>query len=94
MKAYQVQSTNMDREDGVFEHGNFFQMKHAVDVIKAYAYLHQGCNVVEDLEGSLEKYNDRSSKYSMWNNRPKVYYQSHWGSYNMVIWIREIHIQE
>jgi hypothetical protein len=94
MIAYQVQSTNMDIRDGVFEHGNFFQLKHAMDIIKAYASLHEGKTITEDLDGTLKLFDKRILQYTMWYERPAVYYRSHWGNYRMVIWIREIHIQE
>lgn len=94
MKAYKVESTNIDIQDGIFDHGYFMELRHALDVIKAYASSHNGNNVVEDIEGKLETYNDNSLNYSPYHNKPAVYYQSHWGNYNMVIWIKEIHIQE
>ena len=94
MKAYKVESTNIDIQDGIFDHGYFMELRHAEMVLKNYAMLHDGSNVVEDIEGKLETYNDKSLDYSPYHNKPAVYYESHWGNYNMVIWIETIHIQE
>lgn len=54
MKVYKVESTNMDIQDGIFGNGYFMELRHALDVIKAHASLHNGSNVVEDLDGKLE----------------------------------------
>jgi hypothetical protein len=94
MKIYQVQSTNMDIQDGVFSNGYFINKHHAELVLKNYAMLQDGKNLVEDMEGKLETYDDQSLKYSAYHEKPAVYYRSHWDNYRMVVWISEVHVQE
>jgi hypothetical protein len=94
MKIYQVESTNMDVQDGVFSSGYFMHKHHAELVLKNYAMLKHGNNVVEDIEGKLETYDDQPLEYSTYHKRPAVYYRSHWGNYRMVVWISEVHVQE
>lgn len=94
MKIYQVQSTNMDVQDGIFGNGYFMHKHHAEMVLKNYAMLHDGKNAVEDLEGKLETYDDSSLDYSIAHHKPAVYYRSHWGNYRMVVWISEVNVQE
>ena len=94
MKVYQVQSTNMDVQDGVFSNGYFMHKHHAEIVLKNHAMLHNGNNVVEDMEGKLESYDNYPLKYSIYHNKPAVYYRSHWGDYRMVVWISEVYVQE
>lgn len=94
MKAYKVNSTNMDLRDGTFDHGYFLELRHAEDILKGYTALHDGKDPIEDLNGSLEEYNGVSFKYSKWHNKPAVYYKSDWGNHNMTVWIETIHIQE
>jgi hypothetical protein len=59
MKIYKVQSTNMDIQDGIFSNGYFMHKRHAEDILKGYASSKDGNNVVEDLEGKLETYDDK-----------------------------------
>lgn len=94
MKIYQVQSTNMDIQDGIFSNGYFMHKHHAEDVLKGYASLHDGNNIVEDMEGKLETYDDQPLDYTIAHHKPAVYYRSHWGNYRMVVWISEVHVQE
>ena len=94
MKIYQVQSTNMDIQDGIFTNGYFMHKHHAEDILKGYASLHDGNNIVEDMDGKLETYDDQSLKYSPYHNKPAVYYRSNWGNSRMVVWISEVHVQE
>jgi len=94
MKVYKVQSTNMDVQDGTFEHGYFMQKKHAEDALKAYSQQFEGKEEVLDLGGKLDEYSGRSLRYTRWHYKPATYHKSHWGNYRMVIWISEIHIQE
>jgi hypothetical protein len=94
MKIYQVQSTNLDIQDGIFSNGYFMHKRHAELVLKNYAMLKDGNTVVEDLEGKLEIYEDKSLDYTIAHHKPAVYYRSHWGNYRMVVWISEVHVQE
>jgi hypothetical protein len=94
MKIYQVQSTNMDIQDGIFSNGYFMHKHHAEDILKSYAGLHDGKNIVEDMEGKLETYEDQPLEWVISNKRPAVYYRSHWGNYRMVVWISEVYVQE
>ena len=94
MKIYQVQSTNMDIQDGIFSRGYFMHKHHAEDILKSHASLHDGKNIVEDMEGKLETYDDHSLDYTIAYHKPAVYYRSHWGNYVMVVWISEVYVQE
>jgi hypothetical protein len=94
MKVFKVQSTNMDVQDGIFNHGYFMHKHHAEDVLKGYANLHDGKSIVEDIEGKLETYADQSLNYTIAHHKPAVYYRSHWGNFRMVVWISEVYIQE
>jgi hypothetical protein len=94
MKIYQVQSTNMDIQDGIFSNGYFMHKHHAEGILKSHASLHDGKNIVEDMEGKLETYDDQSLNYTIAHHKPAVYYRSHWGNYVMVVWISEVYVQE
>ena len=94
MKIYQVKSTNMDIKDGIFSHGYFMHKHHAEDILKNHASLYDGKNVIEDLEGKLETYDNKSLEYTMAHHKPAVYCHSYWHNYRMVVWISEVHIQE
>ena len=94
MKVYQVQSTNMDIQDGIFSNGYFMHERHAKMVLKNHAVIYDGKDVIEDIEGKLETYDGQPLKYSEYHNKPAVYYRSHWGNYRMVVWISEVHVQE
>jgi hypothetical protein len=94
MEAFKVLSTNLDIQDGVFEHGYFMHVRHAEDILKGYAQQFRGNEEVLDLEGKLDKYQGYSLEYSMPANKPAVYYLSHWGNYKMAMWIQKIWIQE
>jgi hypothetical protein len=94
MEAYKVLSTNMDVQDGIFEHGYFMNQRHAEDILKGYAQQMQGKDEVLDLDGKLTDYKDHTLKYGMSENKPAVYYLSHWGNYRMAMWIKKIWIQE
>jgi hypothetical protein len=94
MKIYKVLSTNMDVRDGIFEHGYFIHKIHAEDILKGYVQIKESQNQVFDLDGELETYFDHNCKHNDWYNKPAVYYKSYYGNYSMVMWIKEVYVQE
>ena len=93
MKIYEVISTNIDLKDGNFCNMLFSDIEQAKEYCKTYLQNKQGKNITEDFDGKLDSFQDRSLKYTSYINNPAIYYNSYFGNYRCVVFIktREVH---
>lgn len=88
LKVYEVISTNLDIQDGYFCNVLFSDLESAKEHCKKELEGKQCKDITEDFEGVLEKYQDKSLKYNECQGKPAIYYKSHYGNYNMVIFVK------
>jgi hypothetical protein len=89
MKIYEVISTNIDVNDGVFSEGLYANLHDAINKLGQHVNSKSGSNVQLDLEGSLETFNDKSLEYVLSKDKPAIYYRSKYGNYRMVVYVQE-----
>ncbi len=88
MIVYEVISTNLDISDGCFSKGLFADLDSAKEYCRKELESKEAKEIVEDFEGALEKYQDKSLEYTVCKGEPAIYYKSHYGNYNMVIFVQ------
>lgn len=88
MKVYEVISTNLDVQDGYFCNVLFQDIETAKAYCRKELENKQAKNVTEDFEGKLEKFQDKSLEYTVCNGNPAIYYNSHFGNYRCVVFIK------
>lgn len=86
-KVFEVKSTNIDLQDGIFCNVLFDSMDKAIDYCKQELSDKNPKNVTEDFDGTLTEFQDASLFHSL--GRPAIYYNSHYGNYRMVIYVQE-----
>lgn len=93
MKVYEVKSTNIDVNDGVFVRVLFSDMKKAIDFCKQELEDKKPKNVIEDFEGTLGEFQDKSLNYTPCLGKPAIYYNSNYGNYRCVVYVetREVY---
>ena len=88
MQVYEVISTNLDIQDGYFCNVLFSDLESAKKYCKEELEGKKGKDITEDFEGELGKYQGKSLNYTVCQGKPAIYYKSHYGNYNMVIFIK------
>ena len=93
MKVFEVLSTNIDINDGTFVRTLYSNIESAINAAKIELKNKKASNIVEDFEGILSEYDDKSLNYATCKNKPAIYYRSHFGNYRCVIYIatRTVH---
>ncbi len=88
MLVYEVISTNLDINDGEFCNVLFADLDSAKEHCRKELEGRQAKEIVEDFEGILAKYQDKSLEYTVCKGKPAIYYKSHYGNYNMVVFVK------
>ena len=88
MKVYEVISTNLDIQDGYFCNILFEDMQTAKDYCKKETEGKHAKNITEDFEGKLDKFQDKSLEYTVVKGCPAVYYNSYFGNYRCVVFVK------
>lgn len=93
MKVFEVLSSSIDINDGVFARDLYTNLESAIDAAKIELEDKKASNVVEDFEGILSEYDGKSLNYTACKGKPAIYYRSHFGNYRCVIYIatRTVH---
>lgn len=92
-KVFEVRSTNIDVQDGIFCNVLFDTVEKAIEYCKQELTDKNPKNVTEDFEGTLTEFQGKSLEFECSSNRPAIYYNSHYGNYRCVIYIqsRSVH---
>lgn len=88
MNVYEVISTNLDVNDGFFVNVLFDNIDKAFKFCKEELEGKEPNNVTEDFEGLLQSFQDKSLEYAASYNNPAIYYNSHYGNYRCVVFIK------
>jgi len=88
-EVFEVRSTNIDLDDGVFCNVLFDTMEKAIDYCKEELKSKEPSNVTEDFEGTLTEFQGKSLEYRPNLGKPAIYYNSSWGKYRMVIYVQQ-----
>lgn len=88
MKVYEVISTNLDVQDGYFCNVLFENIEIAKEYCLKEMEGKQAKNIIEDFNGELTSYQDKSLEYSIVKGCPAIYYNSHFGNYRCVVFIK------
>lgn len=88
MTVYEVISTNLDVNDGYFCNVLFSDLQSAKEYCTKELENKQAKNITEDFEGTLDKFQDKSLEWTVCKGCPAIYYNSHWGNYNMVVFVK------
>jgi len=89
MTIYQIHSTNLDVNDGVFSEGLYQKQDDAINKMVQLVNSRSGSNIQLDLEGSLETFEDKSLNFVISKGKTAIYYRSKYGNYRMVVYIQE-----
>lgn len=87
MTVFEVKSANLDINDSVFGSILFATIESAIVYCKQELESKCAKNIKEDLNGELKEFNGTSLEYVCSKNKPAIYYNSHFGNYNCVIFI-------
>ena len=87
MKVYEVKSTNIDVNDGIFCRVLFDTMDKAIKYCKLELEDKKPKNVTEDFNGTLKEFDGKSLNYTPCQDKPAIYYNSHYGNYRCVVFV-------
>lgn len=93
MDVFEVKSTNLDCNDGVFCNVLFDDINKAINHCKIELEQRNGNNITEDFDGVLTEFQGKSLTYTPCKDKPAVYYNSKYGNYKCVIFVetRKVH---
>ena len=93
MEVYEVIATNLDCKDGDFVNALFLDIEQAKVFCQEEISNKSPKNVTLDFEGKLGIFDGKSLNYAPSSNKPAIYYNSHFGNYRCVVYIktRKVH---
>ena len=88
MEVFEVKSTNLDVNDGIFADRLFSTLEGAIEQLRKIAASSNSTDIIEDIKGELEEFDGKSLKYTVCSNKPAIYYRSTYGNYRMVVFVK------